>query len=134
MKNLSYSSLTKGERNALYLLRDDPSIIIEEPGKGSVVAVWDRVDYLKEANSQLNDKLDLLLYYVFVSNSKLGGFCCFQRFRNGLYLNISKEEGLIVIRKGLDIEKINRSIQIKVVSRVNCFRATGGRPKPEAPK
>ena len=75
MKNLSYSSLTKGERNALYLLRDDPSIIIEEAGKGSVVVVWDRVDYLKEANSQLNDKLDLLLYYAFASNSKLGGFC-----------------------------------------------------------
>ena len=53
---ISYSNLTKGERNALYLLRDDPSIIIKEADKGSAVVVWDREDYLREANSQLSDK------------------------------------------------------------------------------
>ena len=53
---ISYSNLTKGERNALYLLRDDPSIIIKEADKGSVVVVWEREDYLREANSQLSDK------------------------------------------------------------------------------
>ena len=36
---ISYSNLTKVERNALYLLRDDPSIIIKEADKGSVVVV-----------------------------------------------------------------------------------------------
>ena len=41
---ISYSNLTKGERNALYLLRDDPSIIIKEADKGSAVVVWDRED------------------------------------------------------------------------------------------
>ena len=35
----SYSNLTKGERNALYLLRDDPSIIIKEADKTSAVVV-----------------------------------------------------------------------------------------------
>ena len=34
-KKISYSILTKGERNALHLLRDDPSIIIKEGDKGS---------------------------------------------------------------------------------------------------
>ena len=49
-----YSNLTIEERNALYLLRDDPSIIIKEADKASVV--WDREDYLREGNSQLSDK------------------------------------------------------------------------------
>ena len=44
------------ERNALYLLRDDPSIIVKEADKGSAVVVWDREDYLREAKSQLSDK------------------------------------------------------------------------------
>ena len=55
-EKISYSNLTKGERNALYLLRDDPSIIIKEFDKGSAVVVWDREDYLREANSQLSAK------------------------------------------------------------------------------
>ena len=53
---ISYSNLTKGEGNALYLLRDDPPIIIKEADKGSTVVVWDRDDYLREANSQLSNK------------------------------------------------------------------------------
>ena len=43
-------------RNALYFLRDDPSIIIKEADKESAVVVWDREDYLREANNQLSDK------------------------------------------------------------------------------
>ena len=38
------------------MLRDDPSIITNEADKGSAVVVWDREDYLREANSQLSDK------------------------------------------------------------------------------
>ena len=38
------------------MLRDDPSIIIKEAEKGSAVVVWDRQDYLREANSQLSDQ------------------------------------------------------------------------------
>ena len=56
VEKLSYSNLTKGERNALYLLRADSSIIIKEADKGSAVVVWDREDYLREANSQLSGK------------------------------------------------------------------------------
>ena len=43
-----YNNLTKDERDALYGLRDDPSIIIKGTDKGSVVVVWDREDYLKK--------------------------------------------------------------------------------------
>ena len=38
-EKISYSDLTKRERNALYLLRDDASIIIKEGEKGSAVVV-----------------------------------------------------------------------------------------------
>ena len=55
-EKLSYSNLTKWERNALYSLRDDPSVIIKEGDKGSSVVVWNREDYFREANSQLSDK------------------------------------------------------------------------------
>ena len=46
------NNLTKEELNALYNLRDDPTIII----KGAAVVVWDRDNYLKEAFKQLEDK------------------------------------------------------------------------------
>ena len=41
--------LQKEEREALYSLKDDPSIIIKGADKGSVVVVWDKEDYLKVA-------------------------------------------------------------------------------------
>ena len=40
----------------MYLLRDDLSIIIKKADKGSAMVVWDREDYLREANSQLSDQ------------------------------------------------------------------------------
>ena len=46
-EKISYSNPTKGERNALYFLRDDASIVIKEADKGSALVVWDREDYLK---------------------------------------------------------------------------------------
>ena len=51
-----FDNLTKEERNALYNLRDDPTIIIKGADKGSAVVVWDREDYLKEASKELEDK------------------------------------------------------------------------------
>ena len=45
-----FNNLTKEERNALYNLRDDPSVIIKDADKGSAVVVWDREDCLKEAS------------------------------------------------------------------------------------
>ena len=51
-----FNSLTREERNALYNLRDDPTIIVKGANKGSAVVVWDREDYLKEVHKQLVDK------------------------------------------------------------------------------
>ena len=48
--------MTKGDRNALYLLSDDPFIIINQTDKETLVVVWDRNYYLKEAKNQLIDK------------------------------------------------------------------------------
>ena len=52
---LRYSNLTKEERNAMYTLKEDTSIIIKGADKGSGIIVWDREDYLKEAENQLGD-------------------------------------------------------------------------------
>ena len=57
MKKISYSNVTKGEGNALYLLRDDTSIIIKEADKGSVVMLLNREDYLREAKTNLVTKI-----------------------------------------------------------------------------
>ena len=46
--SIRFNNLTKEEREALYSLKDDPSIIIKGADKGSVVVVWEREDYLKE--------------------------------------------------------------------------------------
>ena len=54
--NVSYSNLTRKERKALHSLRNDRSIIIKPADKGSCVVVWDREDYLREAELQLGDK------------------------------------------------------------------------------
>ena len=53
--NLDYNNLTRDERNALKQLKNDHSIVIKEADKGSGVVVWDREDYLTEAESQLSD-------------------------------------------------------------------------------
>ena len=53
---LSYSNLSKEVRLALNSLRDDTSIIIKEADIGSGVVVWDREDYLKDAEKQLGEK------------------------------------------------------------------------------
>ena len=52
----TYNNLTREEKAALNALKNDTSIVIKEADKGSAVVVWDRGDYIKEANSQLQDK------------------------------------------------------------------------------
>ena len=39
-----FNNLTKGERDALYNLKNDKTIVIKGADKGSAVAVWDRED------------------------------------------------------------------------------------------
>ena len=51
-----FNNLTKEERNALYNLRDDQTIIIKEADKGSAMVVWDRENYLKGRSKKLEDK------------------------------------------------------------------------------
>ena len=51
-----FNNLTKSERKALYDLKNDKSIVIKSADKGSVVVVWGREDYIKEAQKQLGDE------------------------------------------------------------------------------
>ena len=55
-KGSNISNLSRGENKALFDLKNDISIVIKEADKGSAVVVWDREDYLKEADSQLSNK------------------------------------------------------------------------------
>ena len=50
-----FNNLTKGERDALCNLKNDKTIVIKGADKGSAVVVWDREDYIKEAENQLGD-------------------------------------------------------------------------------
>ena len=54
--SIRFNHLTKEEREPLYSLKDDTSIIIKGADKNSIAVVWDREDYLKEAYRQLVDK------------------------------------------------------------------------------
>ena len=55
-KGYNRPNLTKEEREAIKSLSSDRSIVIKEADKGSAVVVWDREDYIKEAERQLSDK------------------------------------------------------------------------------
>ena len=48
-------NLSKEERLAMRGLAEDRNIIIKSAGKGSCVVLWDREDYLAEAEKQLQD-------------------------------------------------------------------------------
>ena len=51
-----FNNLTKGEQDALYILKNDKTIVIKGADKaGSAVIVWDREDYIKEAENQFGD-------------------------------------------------------------------------------
>ena len=51
-----FNNLSKEERDALYYLKNDNTIVIKGTDKGSGVVVWDREDYLKEPHKQLSDE------------------------------------------------------------------------------
>ena len=55
-KGHNYPNLNKNERDALDNLVKDSNIIIKPADKGSAVVVWDKEDYLRECENQLNDK------------------------------------------------------------------------------
>ena len=47
-----YNNLTREERRTLYDLKNDKTIVIKRADKGSMVVVWDRENYIKEAEKQ----------------------------------------------------------------------------------
>ena len=55
-EQLGYSNLSKLEWEAIRSLAGDRSIVIKKADKGSCVVVWDRLDYLMEAEKQLKDR------------------------------------------------------------------------------
>ena len=52
----SYYNLTRKERQAMYNLKKDHSIVIKEADKGSAVVIWDKKDDFMEAEKQLSCK------------------------------------------------------------------------------
>ena len=52
---IRYSNLSKEEWIAMRSLADDKSIVIKKADKGSCIVVWDRNNYLREAEKQLED-------------------------------------------------------------------------------
>ena len=53
---LGYSNLSKEECKAVRSLVNNGNILINKADKGSCVVIWDRSDYIMEAEKQLNDK------------------------------------------------------------------------------
>ena len=51
-----YFNLSPEEWWAIRTLADDRSIVIKKADKGSCIAIWDRADYLREAEKQLSNK------------------------------------------------------------------------------
>ena len=51
-----FNSLTNNERKNVYDLQNDETIVMKSADKGSAVVVWDREDYIKEAEKKLGDK------------------------------------------------------------------------------
>ena len=54
---LGYSNLSKKELESVRTLADDRNIVIKKADKGSCVVIWDRNDYITEAESQLKNEL-----------------------------------------------------------------------------
>ena len=50
-----YNNLTSKERQALYDLNNNKNIVFKRANKESVVVVWDKEDYIKEAEKQLGN-------------------------------------------------------------------------------
>ena len=76
----TYYSLTREEHQAMYDFKNDQSIVIKEADKGSAVVIWDKKDYLMEAEKQLSCKktfeevsTSLKLFMILSKKLKQGG-------------------------------------------------------------
>ena len=56
IQKYKYNNLSREERGPLFNLTNDKSIIIKATVIKSAVVVWDRDDYIQEAEKQLGDK------------------------------------------------------------------------------
>ena len=54
--SFGYSNFSKEEWQVLRALANDRSIVIKKADKGSCVVIWDRNDYILEAEKQLSDE------------------------------------------------------------------------------
>ena len=54
---VSHSNLSPGEWKVIRSLADDRNIVIKKADKDSSVVIWDRNDYITEAEKQLADKV-----------------------------------------------------------------------------
>ena len=91
---LSYYNLSTEEWVAVRTLADDRNIVVKKADKGSCVVIWDRDDYITEAESQVKNELvykkvyfkqDMLCDLVTKSNGfslKIFGETDVQRKRN----------------------------------------------------
>ena len=52
-----YSNLSQQEFGAIRTLANDRPIVTKKTAKGSCTVVWDRVDYLREGEKQLSEKM-----------------------------------------------------------------------------
>ena len=52
----NFSNLSSSEQLSLKKLKSDGSIVINEADMGSAVVLWDRGDYISEANRQSDDR------------------------------------------------------------------------------
>ena len=69
----NFNNLSKGERDALYSLKYDNTMVVKGADKGSGVVVWGREDYLKEVHNHISE-------YFF---NKYPKFARFYLFING---------------------------------------------------
>ena len=56
IRKVTNYNLSKEEHLTLRSLQNDRSVVIKPADKGTAVVVWDRNDYLKEAERQLSDE------------------------------------------------------------------------------
>ena len=54
--SIRYSNMPKDEWDAVRSLADDRNFVIKRADKGSCVVIWDRNEYLLQAEKQLRDK------------------------------------------------------------------------------
>ena len=54
---MGYSNLSKEECEAVRTLADDRNIVIKKADNALCVVIWDRNDYITEAESQLKNEL-----------------------------------------------------------------------------